>query len=142
MRKASIVSDDDPQKFEKAVHMSSIHVDVGMHCVDCHFSQDNHGNGHIHGEVAVAVEIDCKDCHGTALQLSESLYIGSGRTGWWHGPATLRTPDGRRRFEWVGDELYQRSMLDPELEWKMSLVKDTVDPVTPNTTRRRPARSS
>jgi hypothetical protein len=61
-----IVSDDDPEKFSKAVHMSSIHVDVGMHCVDCHFSQDNHGNGHIYGEVALAVEIDCKDCHGTA----------------------------------------------------------------------------
>jgi len=47
----TIVSDEDPEKFSKAVHMSSIHVDVGMHCVDCHFSQDNHGNGHIYGEV-------------------------------------------------------------------------------------------
>jgi hypothetical protein len=61
-----IVSDEDPQKFKKAVHMSSIHVDVGMQCVDCHFAQDNHGNGYIYGEVAAAVEIDCKDCHGTA----------------------------------------------------------------------------
>ena len=61
-----IVEPDDPEKFDKAVHMSSIHLDVGMHCVDCHFSQDNHGNGHIYGEVANAVEIDCVDCHGTA----------------------------------------------------------------------------
>ncbi|WP_200821220.1 hypothetical protein [Oceanicoccus sp. KOV_DT_Chl] len=60
------VADEDPDKFKKAVHMSSIHVDVGMHCVDCHFGQDNHGNGHIYGEVALAVEIDCKDCHGTS----------------------------------------------------------------------------
>ncbi|MCB1612332.1 MAG: hypothetical protein KDI60_11340, partial [Xanthomonadales bacterium] len=27
------VDDADPKKFEKAVHMSSIHVDLGMHCV-------------------------------------------------------------------------------------------------------------
>ncbi len=42
----------DPKKFQKAVHLSSIHVDVGMQCVDCHFAQDSHGNGHIYGEVA------------------------------------------------------------------------------------------
>ena len=60
------VADDDPQKFKKSVHLSSIHVDVGMHCVDCHFGQDSHGNGHIYGEVAQAIEIDCQDCHGTA----------------------------------------------------------------------------
>ena len=29
MRKGNIVADDDPQKFKKAVHLSSIHVDVG-----------------------------------------------------------------------------------------------------------------
>jgi len=59
------VADDDPKKFSKSVHLSSIHVDVGMHCVDCHFAQDAHGNGHIYGEVAQAIEIDCQDCHGT-----------------------------------------------------------------------------
>ena len=57
--------DDDPDKFKKAVHLSSIHVDKGMHCVDCHFAQDTHGNGHIYGEVAAAIEITCQDCHGT-----------------------------------------------------------------------------
>ena len=122
----SIVEDDDPQKWDKAVHMASIHMDVGMHCVDCHFAQDNHGNGHIYGEVALAVEVSCRDCHGTA-QAYPNLYTS--------GPAALeggldllglRTPDGRRRFEWRGDELYQRSSLDPKLEWKMSLVKDSV----------------
>ena len=29
------VSDTDPEKFQKAVHLSSIHLDLGMHCVDC-----------------------------------------------------------------------------------------------------------
>ena len=55
------VSDDDPKKFDlanpkKAVHLTSIHLDVGMHCADCHFAQDSHGNGHIYGEVAAAIE--------------------------------------------------------------------------------------
>ena len=69
-----IVEPDDPKKWDKAVHMSSIHLDVGMHCVDCHFSQDSHGNGHIYGEVANAVEIDCVDCHGTANEYPCLLY--------------------------------------------------------------------
>jgi hypothetical protein len=126
------VSDDDPQKFQKSVHMSSVHVDVGMQCVDCHFSQDNHGNGYIYGEVAPAVEIDCKDCHGTALKLPNLFTSGPAALGGGNDMTALRTPDGRRRFEWVGADLYQRSMLDPKLEWKMSLVRNSVDPASPS----------
>jgi hypothetical protein len=125
------VADDDPQKFQKAVHMASAHMDAGMQCVDCHFSQDNHGNGHIYGEVAAAVEIGCKDCHGTVSKYP-NLYTS--------GPATLsggtdltllRTPDGRLRFEWIDGALFQRSMVDPKLEWKISLVKNSVTPGHP-----------
>jgi hypothetical protein len=122
------VSDDDPQKFKKSVHLSSVHVDVGMHCVDCHFSQDSHGNGHIYGEVAAAVEVDCKDCHGTAQKYPNLYTSGPAALGGGVDLTALRTPDGRRRFEWVGATLYQRSMLDPKLEWQMSLVKDSVTP--------------
>ncbi|MBL6749415.1 MAG: hypothetical protein ISP90_02790 [Nevskia sp.] len=60
-----IVADDDPHKFHKAVQLMSIHVEKGMQCADCHFGQDAHSNGHIYGEVAQAIEIDCQDCHGT-----------------------------------------------------------------------------
>jgi hypothetical protein len=127
----SVVGDDDPQKFSKSVHLSSIHVDVGMQCVDCHFSQDNHGNGYIYGEVAAAVEISCKDCHGTARQLPNLYTSGPAALGGGTDMTALRTPDGRRRFEWVGDALYQRSMMDPNGEWKMSLVKNSVDPLDP-----------
>ncbi len=124
--KGNKVSDDDPKKFDKAVHMSSIHADVGMHCVDCHYSQDNHGNGHIYGEVALAVEIDCKDCHGTATEYPNLYTSGPAALEGGADLAALRTPDGRLRMEWVDGALYQRSMLDPELEWKVSLVKDSV----------------
>ena len=127
----NVISPDDPQKFKKAVHLDSIHVDFGMHCVDCHFSNDAHGNGHIYGEVQAAIEITCADCHGTATTLPDL------RT---HGPAAppggtdlslLRTADGRARFEWRGPKLYQRSALYPGLEWEVTLVKDTVDPANP-----------
>lgn len=123
----NIVKDSDPKKFNKAVHMSSIHADVGMHCVDCHFSQDNHGNGHIYGEVALAVEIDCKDCHGTADTYPNLHTSGPARLGQGKDLSFLRTPDGRKRFEWINGELFQRSSLHPDKEWKMSLVKDSVN---------------
>lgn len=120
------VSDTDPDKFKKAVHMSSIHLDVGMHCVDCHYGQDSHGNGHIYGEVAAAVEIDCKDCHGTAKAYPNLFTSGPAALDGGNDLGAIRNPDGRLRFEWVGEKLIQRSVLDPSLEWEMSLVKDSV----------------
>ncbi len=47
------------------VHLKDIHLEKGMHCVDCHSVQDNHGNGKLYGEYANAIEIACADCHGT-----------------------------------------------------------------------------
>mgnify|MGYP003873460221 CR=1 FL=1 len=126
------VSDSDPQKFSKAVHLTSIHLDKGMHCVDCHFSQDQHGSGYLYGEVAAAVEIDCKDCHGTTTTLPNLYTSGPAALSGGADLGALRTPDGRRRFEWVDNQLFQRSMLDEKLEWEVSLVKDVVNPASPN----------
>lgn len=122
-----IVSHDDPDKFDKAVHMSSIHLDVGMHCVDCHFSQDSHGNGHIYGEVANAVEIDCVDCHGTADEYPTLRTSGPAAPPGGTDLSLIRNPDGQKRFEWRDGKLFQRSLLWPDREWEMSLVKDTVN---------------
>ncbi len=46
------------------VHMMDVHLEKGMHCVDCHFIQDVHGNTKLYGEVRAAIEITCIDCHG------------------------------------------------------------------------------
>lgn len=121
-----IVTNEDPEKFKKAVHLTSTHLDAGMHCADCHFSQDNHGNGYIYGEVAMAVEVGCKDCHGTAQELPNLFTSGPAALDGGTDMSLMRTPDGRRRFEWVDNDLYQRSIMDPEKEWKVSLVKDAV----------------
>ncbi|MEM6858589.1 MAG: hypothetical protein AAF559_12015 [Pseudomonadota bacterium] len=146
----NIVDNDDPEKWRrkgegkfvepgvnpgKAVHMMSIHAEVGMQCVDCHFEQDTHGNGLLYGEVANAIEIGCKDCHGTPDAYPTLRTSGPAAPPKGHNLALLRNPDGQRRFEWVDREdgtrkLIQRSIVDPELEWEMSLVKDSVEPGT------------
>ena len=126
------VSDDDPKKFQKAVHLASIHMEKGMQCVDCHFAQDAHGNGHIYGEVAAAIEVDCRDCHGTASQYPTLFTSGPAASPAGRDMKLMRTQDGRRRFEWREGKLYQRSAVDPELEWEMHLVKDSVNPEHPN----------
>ncbi len=77
------ISHDDPEKWAKAVHMKSIHIELGMHCVDCHFSQDAHGNGFIHGEVANAIEIRCVDCHGDADAYPTLQNIRTRSASWW-----------------------------------------------------------
>ena len=95
---------DDPQRFQKAVHLADIHLEKGMQCVDCHFEQDNHGTGKIYGEPRAAVEIDCIDCHGTIRQKAKPTTSGPAaadplRPGDSRGKRldTLRTPWGLRR---------------------------------------------
>ncbi len=142
-----IVSPDDPEKFRKngmgefapvgeqkgkAVHMMDIHAEKGLQCADCHFAQDSHGNGLIYGEVANAVEIGCKDCHGTPDAFPTLRTSGPAARPGGTDLSLLRNSDGRRRFEWTVDAngeraLIQRSIVDPKIEWKVSLVKESVD---------------
>ena len=122
----------DPQKFDKAVHLSDIHLDKGMHCVDCHFEQDSHGDGRLYGEPRAAVEVDCVDCHGSirgraALKTSNAAAPQGGTD-----LLPMRTPFGTRRFEWVNGKLVQRSMVDEEVEWNVSQVLDSVTPGSAN----------
>ena len=63
-----IIAPDDPAKFSKAVHLDDIHLERGMHCVDCHFRQDSHGDGNLYNEPRAAIEITCEDCHGSIKQ--------------------------------------------------------------------------
>ncbi len=128
--KGKEVSDSDPDKFKKAVHLSSIHVDKGMHCVDCHFGQDNHGNGHIYGEVMAAIEITCQDCHGSVDAYPTLRSSGPAAPPGGTDLSLQRVPDGRKLFEWRNGTLYQRSMVYPGKEWALHLVKDSVDPTS------------
>ena len=130
-KEGAAVADDDPAKFKKAVHLKSIHLERGMHCSDCHFSQDSHGNGHIYGEVAAAIEIECADCHGTADRYPALFTSGPAARPGGTDMSLMRTSSGKKRFEWREGKLYQRSAVEPDLEWRMSLVKDSVSPGHP-----------
>jgi hypothetical protein len=130
---------DDPQRFQKAVHLADIHLEKGMQCIDCHFAQDNHGNGKIYAEPRAAVEIDCVDCHGTIRQKATLVTSGPAapdapRAGEPRGRRleALRTPWGFRRFEWRGGKLFQRAMTDPNTEWEIIQTKDTITPGNPH----------
>lgn len=126
-----IVSFDDPQKFKKAVHLADIHVDYGMQCVDCHFQQDSHGDGLLYGEVAQAIEVGCEDCHGNIQRYSNLKTSGPDAPVGGRDMSLMRTPFGEQRFVWRNGALIQRSNVTPGLEWRVSQVRDSVDPASP-----------
>src|SRR5712671_811817 len=116
--KNSIVAPDDPDRFQKAVHLNDIHLEKGMQCVDCHFRQDAHGNGVLYNEPRAAIEIGCIDCHGTirerATLVTSGFAAGFGlkegkfEQGRGRNLATIRfrSPEGDRQF------LFQRIRTD------------------------------
>src|SRR6266851_4010334 len=119
---------DDPDRFGKAVHLADIHLEKGMQCSDCHFAQDNHGNGKIYGEPRAAVEIDCIDCHGTIRKKATLITSGPAAPEGGRHLDALRTPWGLRRFEWRDGKLLQRSMSEENKEWE---IVQTIDTITP-----------
>ncbi|MBL8762834.1 MAG: hypothetical protein JNM07_01015 [Phycisphaerae bacterium] len=131
----SRIDPDDPSKFDKAVHLKDIHLERGMHCVDCHFKQDVHGTGKLYGEARNAIEITCTDCHGTytayaTLKTSGPAAQGGGRD---LGKDTVGAGENvKKRFAWKDTEsgrvLVQRSALDPEVEWAVVQTLDTINP--------------
>ncbi len=125
---SKIVSADDPNKFDKAVHLKDIHLEKGMQCVDCHFQQDVHGNGKLYAEPRAAIELDCTDCHGTVEKRATLITSGpAAPAGGTHLDA-LRTPWDNRRFEWRDGKLYQHSMVEPDKEWEVVQTLDTITP--------------
>jgi hypothetical protein len=119
----------------RSVHMMDIHAERGLQCADCHFSRDAHGNGFIYGEVANAIEIGCRDCHGTARAFANLRTSGPAAPPRGTNLELIRNEDGRRRFEWTERDgrriLIQRSIVDPTLEWEVSQVRDSADASLP-----------
>jgi hypothetical protein len=118
------------------VHFMDIHLQLGMHCVDCHFIQDNHGNTKLQGEVRAAVEIQCIDCHGTIDKrptlrtTGPASYTSSPEGG--RNLEAMRTPWGRPRFQREGPKLYQNSMVEKDLRWEVTQTMDTITPGNPH----------
>lgn len=125
----NLIPAGDPEALGKAVHLADIHLEKGMHCIDCHFTQDAHGNGKLYGETRNAIEIGCQDCHGT-IEHKATLTTS--------GPASaanassnlirLRTPWKQARFYWREGKLFQRSNVNEHQEWEVVQVLDTITP--------------
>jgi hypothetical protein len=131
--KDNIVPPDDKDKFQKAVHLRDIHLEKGMHCEDCHFAQDNHGNGNLYGETRNAVEVDCVDCHGTISKKASLKTSAAAAPPGGTDLALLSTPWRQRRFYWQDGKLYQRSMVEQNREpWEVVQVLDTITPGNPH----------
>ncbi|MGE0711147.1 MAG: hypothetical protein AB7N76_29365 [Planctomycetota bacterium] len=145
---------DWDQRWKLAVHLKDIHLERGMHCADCHFSSDAHGDGALYGELRAATTIKCEDCHGSVTGLATLRTSGNGgRTAKDRDLRLLKAPGNRDRFEWQrpdpdaeggwtrwevenpkeakyarGARLVQRSALYPELQWEVPQVLHAVDP--------------
>jgi LVIVD repeat len=118
-----------------AHHLLDIHMEKGMHCVDCHFSQDEHGNGRLQMEVRAGIEIQCIDCHGSVTKATNLRTSGPaaytstpGKPHLGRDLTTLRTAWGKPRFEWRGAKLYQNSMVEKDMTWPVIQTKDTINP--------------
>jgi hypothetical protein len=127
-----------PNRDGTPVHLMDIHMEKGMHCIDCHFVQDAHGNGKLYGEVRAAIEIQCIDCHGTVSKYADFRSSGPAaadpsKTNPLGGRdlKTLRTPFGARRFERQGNKVIQNSMVEENLSWEVVQTKDVIDPNHP-----------
>jgi hypothetical protein len=132
----------------KPVHLKDVHAERGMHCVDCHFEQDVHGDTHLYSEYQASLQIQCQDCHGTTTDIATMRFSGPaaklGINGQKQNISTklrddsiVKTPWGEKRFERKRDEngrlqLWQRSMLHPGLKWKVSQVKYSVEKAADN----------
>ncbi len=131
------------------VHLLDIHMEKGMHCTDCHFHQDSHGDGNLYGEVRAAIEIQCIDCHGDAKEtllskVERQLDAGLPARLETTGPASrpgrtnllaLRTTFGQPRFEILrapgqNPKLIQRSTVEKDLWWEVVQTADTLNPTS------------
>ncbi len=132
LQRATRESTDNPADRQGLpVHLKDIHLEKGMHCVDCHFKQDNHGNGKLYGEVRNAIEIDCVDCHGSVFERADPTSAKARTSAAAGGNRLLdyrMTPFNQDRFYKKNGQLYQRSAVEQGKEWEVRQIKDSIDP--------------
>ncbi|HWC77606.1 MAG TPA: hypothetical protein VG778_09090, partial [Blastocatellia bacterium] len=124
-------TDNPSERSGVPVHLKDIHLEKGMHCVDCHFKQDSHGNGKLYGEPRNAVEIDCADCHGTVWKAADPTSRDARTTAAAGGNRMLdyrNTPFGQDRFFKKDGKLFQRSAVEKGKVWEVVQVKDSITP--------------
>jgi len=97
-----------------------VHFERGMHCIDCHFLQDVHGDGNVYSTNWDAIEIECEDCHGANKRTDF-------KTSGPNGGNDMRLPVNENLepyFEERNGKVIQRSRVNTGLEWE---VPQTID---------------
>lgn len=97
-----------------------VHFERGMHCIDCHFLQDVHGDGHVYSTNWDNIEIECEDCHGAK---AKATLVTSGPNGG-NNLRTARNHDLQPFFADQGGAIIQRSRVTPGVFWK---IPQTID---------------
>ncbi len=116
-----------------STHLKDVHLERGMHCIDCHFYQDLHGDGNIYANNWDHIEIECEDCHGLSQTRAVDRERGKLLTSGPNGRNDLmraRDEFGRAFFEVRKDsagvdKLFQRSRVTPGVEWEVKQVADS-----------------
>ena len=104
-----------------SAHEMDIHFEKGMACIDCHFLQDVHGDGHIYSTNWDHIEVECEDCHGTGK--TRATLKTSGPTGG-NDLTTAHDANLVPYFQNKGGKIIQRSRVVPGLFW---IVPQTID---------------
>ncbi|MDX6695019.1 MAG: hypothetical protein QOF02_2622 [Blastocatellia bacterium] len=145
---------NDAQPAGAPVHLKDIHLEKGMHCVDCHFQQDAHGDGNLYNEPRAAIEIGCIDCHGTVTERAALVTSGpaaqpvkvrdrvipgrdltrvtvSGGANLFQRitrAAKKKDPYSDKQIDLQAGDIIQNSMVEPGLWWRVKQTRDTIDP--------------
>ncbi|MBX3162649.1 MAG: hypothetical protein KF773_42200 [Deltaproteobacteria bacterium] len=102
-----------------------VHFERGMHCIDCHFIQDLHGDGHVYSTNWDNIEIECEDCHGT--KTTRATLVTSGPNG--GNDLTLaKNEDLLPFFERRNGQIIQRSRVRNDLFWVVPQTADASSP--------------
>ncbi len=127
----TIVADNDPDKFQKALHLKDIHLEKGMQCIDCHGAQDGHGggDGKIYSQMRDIIAIRCWDCHGTPTHRATLKTSGLTDTV---DLSKETTAFGKPWMEKQGNTIIQHSKMKEGLSWKVKQVFDSIDPASPD----------
>ena len=144
-----VIAEDDPDKWKKAIHLRDIHLEKGMQCIDCHTTQDMHGDGNIYPQMTDYIEIRCVDCHGTVAHRTDLLssghswarndlrkaltpFVDAGGKRvpvyFCRDPLTGRNWDPEPTEPCTNAQVYQRSRMVAGLAWQVKQVSDIVNP--------------
>jgi hypothetical protein len=106
-----------------STRLMDVHFERGMQCIDCHFLQDVHGDGHVYSTNWDQIEVECEDCHGATARATLAT---SGPNG---GNDLTRAHDanGVPYFQLTNGRVIQRSRVTPGLQWT---VPQTIDLAT------------